>query len=131
MEKTVKLHIWTPTRPKFGADAPENSRQPSKDVIVRICIEDVLYAYVRLEVADIVDCHLHAEDVPMDEDIREGRLVVQSVTAFGPRERVRCLIESTCILCSNSSLEITTLSVRLHGVSETVSTRRLDDPGGA
>jgi hypothetical protein len=60
--KPYKLHVWSRTKgsPKF-----------SNPVVVRFTIRDVLTAFITLSYSD---------DNPI--------LIVQTVTAFGPRERV-------------------------------------------
>ncbi|KAF8588631.1 hypothetical protein K439DRAFT_1405827 [Ramaria rubella] len=83
----VKLHIWTPTRPR----PPENASvlaAPSNcgDYIVRVSIKDVLYAYLRLGVEDTTSLHRAEQDKP-DVEYPEGRLIVENVSVFGPRER--------------------------------------------
>jgi hypothetical protein len=61
--KPYKLHVWTRTK---------GSTTLSNPVIVRFTIRDVLTAFITLGYSD---------DNPT--------LITQTVTAFGPRERVR------------------------------------------
>ncbi|KAF8520327.1 hypothetical protein BU17DRAFT_46771 [Hysterangium stoloniferum] len=77
-ESPVKLHIWTPTRNTEGI----TSFSRSKDVIVRVTIKEILYAYVRMGVEDPVRVLSEASN-----ELRQGRLLMESITVFGPRER--------------------------------------------
>jgi len=61
--KPYKLHVWSRTR---------ESTQFSNPVVIRFTIRDVLTAFITLGYSD---------DYPV--------LITQTVTAFGPRERVR------------------------------------------
>lgn len=104
----LKLHIWTPTRPKpreMGSIADLSSQ--SREIVIRMTIKDVLYAYVKLDVMDRPHSP-HMIESDRTEDI--NRLVVESVTAFGPRERVwyHLILFVTHL---NSLLEITPFTI--------------------
>lgn len=84
IDETLKLHIWTPIRPKPQENVSHmDLSSQSREIILRISIRDVLYAYARL---DVIDCSPIPRESNRTEDT--SRLVVESVTVFGPRERV-------------------------------------------
>lgn len=90
---TLKLHIWTPTRPNPRENASHIAlSSQSREIILRISIRDVLYGYARLGVMD------HSPNELNGNGDSSSRLVVESVTVFGPREQVCHHILITCLL---------------------------------
>jgi hypothetical protein len=81
-ESPVKLHIWTPTKTTEGITPFFRT----KEVIVRITIREVLYAYVGLGIEDTVP--LAGLSASASGESPQGKLLVESTTVFGPRERV-------------------------------------------
>lgn len=68
---TTKLHIWRPPNPSRNAGAAKRVECTFSDVVVlRLCVQDVLLAFITLENVS-----------------NERPLVVESVVCFGPREK--------------------------------------------
>ncbi|GJJ06236.1 hypothetical protein Clacol_000426 [Clathrus columnatus] len=75
-----KIYIWTHARP--DPNQPNKLPLLQDRITLRISILDVLYAYVRFEVEGADD-----EDIRMIGDVTKGKLMVETATVFGPRER--------------------------------------------
>ena len=95
-----KLHIWSRIK---------GSTTFSNPVVVRFTIPDVLTAFITLSYSD-----------------NHPALITQTVTAFGPRERVGFGLEQLFnpTHTQNSSLEIPAFAVRLPRVPEPLATDR-------
>lgn len=78
----TKIYIWTHARP--DTSQPNKSPLLQDRITLRISIPDVLYAYIKFEVEGADD-----EDIRMIGNVTKGKLMVETATVFGPRERVR------------------------------------------
>jgi len=72
-------------------------------VVVRFCVKDVVTVFVRVVYEG------------------EGPLAVETVAAFGPRERVSDVVGLSCRCFETGYAEITPFSIRFQSVSGTFS----------